>query len=476
MFSKLLQLRLVVAFVLSSTSSLLSQHASSSSHSVVVLVQAAATTAAPTIRKCGLSIPASAISTRPKKVIIAHRGASYHVPEHTLAAYQLALELGADYIEPDLVGTKDGHLVAIHTMDLTVTTDVRQVFPHRNATYSAHVNQTGYWVFDYTLAELKRLRVKQRLPEHRSTAYDGLFSIPTLGEIVSLVQTWNTVTLPAVSRTDENTTTTPPSQRAGIYAELKDPAWYQAETNVSLTEMLHQTLLLNNDYYSTIQNDTACANLRYNEYLVPLLVVQCFDGNTLTQVHQLLPTVPLVLLMTSSECGQDEVWFRVGELGEHLSGVGPDKACLTPLHYRDFMNRAKEHELVVHAWTERPELTALLPNGTKEEDEINYLLCTVGVDGLFTEDVSTMKRIVQKNCDSPTPQPTASPDASSCPPGPKNLTAEYGVAAGIMGLLIGSVAAVWLLTSQSCTKCCGRKGRGPKRQLRIPQHDDLEMI
>ena len=75
---------------------------------------------------CSLAIPLTVID-RSTKVIIAHRGASYHLPEHTLAAYQLALELGADYIEPDVVGTKDGHLIAIHSMDLNITTNVSDI-------------------------------------------------------------------------------------------------------------------------------------------------------------------------------------------------------------------------------------------------------------------------------------------------------------------------------------------------------------
>jgi glycerophosphoryl diester phosphodiesterase len=114
----------------------------------------------------------STVTTHARKVVIAHRGASAHLPEHTVPAYRLALELGADYVEPDLVATKDNQLIAIHSMDLNVTTDVANKFPNRQS-FSKYLNRTGYWSYQFTLEEIKTLRVRQRLPAARSTLFDG---------------------------------------------------------------------------------------------------------------------------------------------------------------------------------------------------------------------------------------------------------------------------------------------------------------
>ena len=116
------------------------------------------------------------VTNRPSKLIIAHRGASAHLPEHSLQAYRLALELNADYIEPDIVATKDNELIAVHSMDISITTDVAEKFPERE-TFSKYLNSTGYWSYEFTLEEIKTLRVRQRLPAARSTDFDGEYSL-----------------------------------------------------------------------------------------------------------------------------------------------------------------------------------------------------------------------------------------------------------------------------------------------------------
>lgn len=460
----------------------------------IVTVASSSRTSSGIPSKCGLAIPPQ---QHHNKAIIAHRGASFHVPEHTLAAYQLALELGADYIETDLVGTKDGHLVALHSMDLSTSTNVAQVFHGRkNKTFSTHVNMTGYWTYDFTLAEIQTLKVNQAM-SGRSTLYDGLFGIPTLDDILDLVETFNTQTLPMLSNTKNSNSTDAIiiNKRAGVYAELKDPEWYERQTSTTLSQLLYQHVS-KHDYY--MQDD--CTTLKFDQYQVPLLVVQCFDGITLAQVHEHFTNhtataaaanvttttnnkpPPLVLLVTQYNCLEEEFWFHVGEWSDYLSGIGPDKACLKEV----FLHRAREHALVVHAWTERP---ALVDNGgTPEYDEMVHLLCVVGVDGLFTEDVATMRVIVERTCPEllllPTVAPTvmeektssSSTSSSSCPEAKPDMSGEYGAAAGIMGILIGSIVTLCISNSTLGTKWCGRRGRGPKRQLRIPQHDDLEMI
>ncbi len=126
-------------------------------------------------------------------IVFAHRGASGYRPEHTLAAYRLAIQMGADYIEPDLVSTKDGVLVARHENEISGTTDVaaHPEFAHRRTTKTIDgARITGWFTEDFTLAELKTLRAKERLPQVRpgNTRYDGQFEIPTFEEVIQLAK------------------------------------------------------------------------------------------------------------------------------------------------------------------------------------------------------------------------------------------------------------------------------------------------
>ncbi|NBR32474.1 MAG: glycerophosphodiester phosphodiesterase, partial [Sphingomonadaceae bacterium] len=134
-------------------------------------------------------VAGSLMAADTKPILIAHRGASGDRPEHTLAAYELAIEKGADFIEPDLVLTKDGVLVARHENEISGTTDVAShaEFAARRATKIIDGQRvTGWFTEDFTLAELRTLRARERLPEVRpaNTAYDGQFLIPTFEEIL----------------------------------------------------------------------------------------------------------------------------------------------------------------------------------------------------------------------------------------------------------------------------------------------------
>src|SRR5688572_21711089 len=138
-------------------------------------------------------VPVAAGAVARTTIVIGHRGASGYRPEHTLAAYQLAIDLGADFIEPDLVSTRDGHLVARHENDISGTTDVANhpEFASRRVTKVIdNVTVTGWFTEDFTLAELKTLRARERLPALRpqNTAFDGQFEIPTLEEVIALAQ------------------------------------------------------------------------------------------------------------------------------------------------------------------------------------------------------------------------------------------------------------------------------------------------
>jgi glycerophosphoryl diester phosphodiesterase len=153
-----------------------------------------------------LALSGCATSSMPEAapLIIAHRGASGERPEHTLAAYQLAIDQGADYIEPDLVMTRDGVLVARHENEIGETTDVakRPEFASRRTTRQIDGRAvTGWFTEDFTLAELKSLRARERLPQLRpaNTAYDGQFEVPTFAEVIALAKRADAASIPSSS-------------------------------------------------------------------------------------------------------------------------------------------------------------------------------------------------------------------------------------------------------------------------------------
>ena len=165
-------------------------------------VTPAATPAATPTATAGVGAPLSTdrpgatrapVTQRARPLVVGHRGAPGYRPEHTLAGYRLAIAMGADYIEPDLVPTKDGVLVARHENDITGTTDVADhpEFADRRTTKTIDGRPiTGWFTEDFTLAELKTLRAVERLPQVRpgNTRYDGRFEVPTFAEVLRLVK------------------------------------------------------------------------------------------------------------------------------------------------------------------------------------------------------------------------------------------------------------------------------------------------
>ena len=167
----------------------------------------------------GRAAPRSA-RVRPRPIVIAHRGACGYRPEHTLAAYALAIAQGADFIEPDLVPTRDGVLVARHDNELSATTDVagRGEFADRRCRKRIDgVDVDGWFTEDFSLAEIRRLRARERLPALRpeSAREDGLHGVPTFAEVLALAA--------AAPRP------------VGVYPEIKHPTWF-AEEGTRLVE------------------------------------------------------------------------------------------------------------------------------------------------------------------------------------------------------------------------------------------------
>ena len=344
-------------------------------------------------------------------LIIGHRGASYNVPEHTLAGYRLALELGADYIEPDLVPTKDGHLVAIHSVDLNITTNVDTVFPKRRRD-SKHMaegsSDSGYYVQDFTLAEIKELKVKQRVEDTpaRSRYFDGLFEVPTLVEIIDLLHEWNTNARPYVGLDTQKI-----KGRAGLYAELKKPAFLQQDAGINVADLLIGEIKNNPTARDMFLSMHECANLKADEYQVPPLVLQCFDRNTLAYLHEQFTTdddlsngafpPPMVLLLSYKDCNNQDMWYAIQRM--NVAAVGPDKRCLLETNVeglgRDFVNSAKEHELGIHAWTERLETEFVdTDRFATAEEELWYLFCDLEIEGMFAENVDVAVRVGKVGC------------------------------------------------------------------------------
>lgn len=315
-----------------------------------------------------LAVPAGAT------IVIAHRGASGERPEHTLAAYERAIDQGADYVEPDLVATRDGVLVARHENEISGTTDVasRPEFAHRKATRTIDGEQvTGWFVEDFTLAELRTLRARERLPEVRraNTRFDGLYPVPTLAEVIALVRAKEAET----------------GRRIGLYPELKHPA-YLATRGLDTPALLVAEL------------DRAGLN-RAGE---PVFI-QCFEVGPLKRLNGLTP-LPLIQLV-SAEGGPADLpgsTYRamlsregLAAIAAYADGIGAELPLLlgpdgtaTPL-----VGMAHAAGLKVHAWTLRLEnrfLPPLLRLGSDPDAPGDFarawqLIRAGGIDGVFTD-------------------------------------------------------------------------------------------
>ncbi|MBA4763107.1 MAG: glycerophosphodiester phosphodiesterase [Sphingomonas sp.] len=312
------------------------------------------------------------ISSKP--IVIAHRGASGERPEHTLAAYSLAIEQGADFIEPDLVMTKDGQLVARHENDITGTTDVasRKEFADRKRTKTIDgISHTGWFTEDFTLAELKALRAKERLPLLRrgNAKFDGQFEVPTLREIIALAKAGTAKT----------------GRTIGIYPETKHPSYF-ASIGLPMEALLVAEL-------KAAGWDRADAPV----------FIQSFEVNNLKTLKQ-LTQVPLIQLMAADGGPADKAQPSykamatpegLKAIAAYASGVGPQKDMVVAGDGTVLPLVADAHAagLKVHPWTFRAE-NYFLPSGLRKginpaghgdmAAEIARFLAA-GVDGLFTD-------------------------------------------------------------------------------------------
>ncbi|ABB11864.1 glycerophosphodiester phosphodiesterase [Burkholderia lata] len=357
---------------------------------------------------CGGDDDVASDPTQPisaKVQVVGHRGASALRPEHTLASYRKAVEDGADVIEPDLVSTRDGVLVARHENEISGTTNVSTLpqFASRKATKTIDgAELTGWFTEDFTLAELKTLRARERIPQVRpaNTAYNDQFEIPTFDEIVALAKQLSAQT----------------GRTIHLYPETKHPTYFQS-IGLPLEDRLVDALL--KDSY-TARTAT--------------VYIQSFEVANLKTIRNRIkssqPNWKLVQLM--DEAGQRPYDFvkandkrtygdlstRDGmrEVATYANGVGPYKTSIiavaadgTLQQPTPYVRYAHEAGLVVHPYTFRPEnnfLPASLKDGGTPATrntagsvrEIQAYL-RAGIDGFFTDDpavgrtaVDTFKR------------------------------------------------------------------------------------
>ena len=310
-------------------------------------------------------------------ILIAHRGASGERPEHTLEAYKLAIELGADYIEPDLVLTRDGVLVARHENEISETTNVADhpEFAARKATKTIDGQEfTGWFTEDFTLAELKTLRAKERLPQLRSTDYDGRYDVPTFDEILDLlVETNKGRDVPI-----------------GVYPETKHPSYF-----VSIGLPHEATLLAMLDRFG------------YRGRTAPVFI-QSFEVANLKAIRA-KSDLPLIQLMDAEGGPADDAKTSYAAMATpaglkavaaYADGIGPNKAMVIPRGAlgtlgdpTSLVRDAHAAGLKVHPWTFRREnyflpwddKAGIDPAGHGDlAAEISAYLGT-GIDGLFSD-------------------------------------------------------------------------------------------
>jgi len=281
-------------------------------------------------------------------LVIAHRGASGERPEHTLAAYELAIEQGADVIEPDLVVTADGVLVARHDAYLSTTTDVssRPEFADRQREL---FERNDWWVFDFTLAELRTLRAVQPM-DNRSDEYDGMYDIPTFEEILGLVAARQAECACVIA----------------LEPEVKHPAEFAA---IGLDPLpLLNAVLLEHGLYA---EDAP-------------IVIQSFDPGFLIRMNAVAPVRLAMLYSGPDEPGYDMDGYPLDAVAQFADALGANKALLFDEDGNDsgLVGQAHALGLDVHAWTVRDDREPVV--GDSVEDELRALYA-LGVDGVFAD-------------------------------------------------------------------------------------------
>ena len=336
----------------------------------------------------------AAVAHAAKPLVIGHRGACGYVPEHTLTSYFIAMQAGVDFIEPDLVMSKDGVLIARHENEIGATTDVaaHPEFAARCTTKCIDgVTHTGWFTEDFTLAELKTLRARERIPEVRrqNVRFDGQFEIPTLEEILQLLAAVQQQRM-ASARVLGQSEPAP----IGVYPETKHPTYF-AQRGLAMEDPL--VSLLHAHGYTGPQGRA---------------FIQCFEVSNLKAMRR-MTDLPIVQLMEAEGAPYDFVLnddrrtYRdlstregLAEIATYANAIGPHKLQVIPRTAADLLAaptsliaEAHAQGLQVHAYTFRAE-NQYLPRdlrssadgcelGDMEAEVCAYL--RAGLDGFFTD-------------------------------------------------------------------------------------------
>jgi glycerophosphoryl diester phosphodiesterase len=356
-------------------------------------------------------IPATAAAHEPDPLVIGHRGAPGYLPDHTLQSYALAIRLGADYIEPDLVSTKDGHLIARHEPNITSTTDVAQhpEFADRERTAVVDgVTEEGWFASDFTLAEIRTLRALQPLPE-RPQQFNGRFKIPTFDEVIALAKRYS-------KRYD---------RRIGVYPETKHPT-YHKDLGLALERPLLKALDRagwNRRRAPVFIQSFEQSNLKRLNKRTHVRLVQLIDANDVNPDGSLAYAPPFDRPYDWTVAGRQGTFgdlttdAGLDEVRGYADGIGPwkpyvistakvdingdgqagdengdgavnetDRKVLEPT---DLVSRAHARGLVVHPYTFRNEQFRLAFDyaGNPVNEYLRFY--EAGVDGLFSDFADT---------------------------------------------------------------------------------------
>lgn len=336
----------------------------------------------------------------PKILVVGHRGASALRPEHTLASYQKAIEDGADFIEPDLVSTKDGVLVARHENEISGTTNVAELpeFANRKKTKVIDgVSIEGWFTEDFTLNELQQLKARERIPQYRpeNTKYNDLYPVPTLEQIIELADAHYKKT----------------GKIVGLYIETKHPTYFQNQ-NLAMEDRLLQTLSkykYSRDIAPIYLQSFEVSNLKYLKQQLDLhkslkhaQLIQLYD-------EQSAQPADYVAKQISTTYGDMATAQGLKEVASYANGVGPWKVYVfkdaSMTETTSFVKDAHQVGLKVHPYTFRPEnnfLAESLKCSSKDDERCEsgsikemQLYFKAGVDGVFTDDPAIGRKAVQ---------------------------------------------------------------------------------
>jgi glycerophosphoryl diester phosphodiesterase len=288
-------------------------------------------------------VAAAAALAQARKESIAHRGASSYAPEHTAAAYKLAMEQKVDFVEQDLGVTRDNELICIHDDTLERTTNVAEVFPDRSSPAAPSRTPGRHWlVNDFTLAEIRRLDAgKWFKPEFAGAR------IQTFQEAIDLVH-----------------------GKAGMYPELKSPQLYKSRG-------IDQVRL----FVDAVRKN----GLEKPESLrTTPVIIQSFVEDAIRRVAVDLPTIPRVFLTSKDE---DVTEARLRELARFASGIAPEKFVIA--RHPELVKHAHAAGLTVTSWTFRSDEKTSYPS---VRDEMSHFLYTLGIDALFTNNPDLFPR------------------------------------------------------------------------------------